>query len=126
MTPEHREAKRRLVETIHVWKHLVPPGWDVKHLFIESKVDTESPETLAETDAAWQYHQATIRWSLPNVAGVDDKYLDGTVVHELVHVLLSPMESLLRTDEGEHSGAVNGTCEYAVEAVARAILRVAL
>ena len=126
MTPEHLEAKKRLLEAIHTWKHLVPPGWDIHHLFIESKVDTESPEVLAETECHWQYHQATIRWSLPNVAGVHDKYLDATVVHELVHVLVSPMETLLRTDENEHSGAVNATCEFAVEAVARAILRVAL
>lgn len=126
MTPEHRVAKKRLLEALHTWKNLVPPGWDIHHLFIESKVDTESPEVLAETECHWQYHQATIRWSLPNVAGVEDKYLDATVVHELVHVMVAPMESLLRTDEGEHSGAVNGMCEFAVESVARAILRVAL
>lgn len=126
MTPEHRAAKARLVAAIQVWKHLVPPGWDVRHLYIESKVDTESPEVLAETEAHWQYHQACIRWSLPNVAGVDDKYLEGTVVHELVHVLVSPIESQLRTDEGDHAGIVNGLCEFAVDEVARAILRVAL
>ncbi len=126
MTPEHAAAKRRIQETVKVWKLLEPPGWDIRHLFIEGKTDTESPDVMAETDAAWEYHQATVRWSLPAVAGADQKYLDGTLVHELVHVLLSPMESQLRTDEGDHARIVNGLCEHAVDAVARAILRVAL
>jgi len=130
VTPELREAKRRIQEAVKVWKRLEPPGWDITHLFIEGKTDTESPEVLAETDAHWEYHQASIRWSLPNVAGTSEKYLDGTIVHELVHILLSPMESQLRTDQtaddGTPSGIVNGLCEHAVDAVARAILRVAL
>jgi hypothetical protein len=125
VTPENRQAKSRIQASVRLWKHLIPPGWTVRHLFIEGKVDTESADVVAETDAAWQYHQATIRWSLPAVAGLDQKYLDATVVHELVHVLLSPMESQLRTDEGDHAGIVNGLCEFTVEAVSLAILRVA-
>lgn len=125
MTPEHKAAKARIQDSIRVWKHLVPLNVTVRHIFIEGPTDTEEREALAETDAAWEYHQATIRWSLRNAAGVTQEYIDGTLVHELVHVMLAGLEVHIRTDEGEHSGYVNGLCEHTVETIAAAIIRVA-
>lgn len=124
MTPEHRAAKRRIKEAIATWKHLNPPGWDIHHIFIEGEMNTDD-DALAETKADWQYHQATIRWSLRAASSQETKYLEGTVVHELVHVLMSGMEQLLRSDD-EEKAHVNAICEHTVETVARAILRVAL
>lgn len=113
------------MDAVRVWKHLVPLNVTVTHIFIEGALDTESPDMLAETDAAWEYHQAKIRWSLRAAAGVEQAYIDGTVVHELVHVMLAGLEAHLRTDEGDHAGYVNATCEHTVETIAAAIIRVA-
>jgi hypothetical protein len=116
VTPEHREAKRRIQAAIKRWKCLVPPGVDIRHVFIESDAGDGSETTLAETKAQWDYHQATIKWYLPPAAGSTEEYINGTVVHELVHVLVDPMESKLR---GKH----DSICEHTVEGIARAILR---
>lgn len=125
MSPEHRAAKRRIKDAIRVWRHLVPPNVTIKHIFIEGSTATCDKDVLAETDVAWEYHQAKIRWSLHNATGVSQKYIDGTLVHELVHVMLGAIESQLRTDEGEHSHYVNAVCEHTVETLAAAIIRVA-
>lgn len=122
MTPEHRQAKKRLQAAIALWKNLEPPGWDIDHVFIEGPLANDD-DAMAETKAEWRYHQATIRWSLKAAASQEEKYIEGTVVHELVHCLISGMEEHLRTEE-EGKDWQNATCEWTVDAIARAILRV--
>lgn len=120
MNQYHRDARRRIKDAVRVWGNLVPPGVTVHHLFIEGTVDTESPDVIAETKTAWEYHQATIRWSLVNAAPLSDDELEETLVHELVHVMLAPIELPHRTDDDT---PMNAVCEYTVSTVARAILR---
>lgn len=116
MTPEHARAKRRVQEYVRRWQCLVPPGVNVNHRFIEAD-DDEDATILAETKAQWEYHNATIRWFLPAVCSSTDLYLEQTVVHELCHVLLDPIERHVR------GGKMDATCEHTVETVARTLLR---
>lgn len=117
MKAEGREARRRIQAAIKRWKCLVPPGFDVKHVFNEASAGEGEETVLANTVAQWEYHSATIKWYLPVCASCTADELERTVVHELVHVLTSPMEAHLR------SGKMNATCEHTVEGIARAFLR---
>jgi hypothetical protein len=119
MNAEKKAAKARIKDAVRVWAELVPPGVDVRHVFIDSTTDTESPDVVAETKTSWEYHEATIRWSLPNAAALDQDTIDAYLVHELVHVMLAPIELLHRGDDNN----LNALCEHTVETVARAIIR---
>lgn len=114
MTPEHKRAKQQIKRLVKRWDKLTPPGWDVIHVYLE----TEGEEKiLAETKCQWEYHQATIRWYLATAAGQEDEWIEGTVVHEFVHILTAPMEAALPNSQAK-------VIEFAVESIARAIRRV--
>lgn len=86
----------------------------IVHVFDE-KVAEDT--TLASTVANWEYRNAAITWNLPAVARVLTATLESTMVHEMVHVLLNPVESHL--PDKPHVIACK---EFAVESVARAIV----
>jgi hypothetical protein len=116
MTPEHRATKRRIQGFIREWKALVPPGVEVVHIFVED-VNQDEPKTLADTVSQWQYHNAKIRWYLSAAASCEDSYLEGTVVHELVHVLVAPIEETI-------PAKLTNLSEHTVEAIAKAFLKI--
>lgn len=122
MNAELRAARDRIKEAARVWKQLEPPGFTIKHLFIEGAVDTESPDVVCETKCSWEYHTAALRWSLTNTAGLDQEEVDAYLVHELMHVYLGAIEAHLRSD-AEDGHWVNVVCEHTVEALSRAFLR---
>lgn len=84
----------------------------IKHTML-GNVHDESPDVVADTKAYWEYRNAEITWYLGKVATLSDETLEGTVVHELVHVLLAPMESHIPEKYNEQS-------EFTVENVTRA------
>ena len=65
--------------------------------------------------SSWQYRHATITWFMPAVVDNDDDYLEGIVVHEFTHVLISPLLLV----NGEDDLPLQHV--YATECVARAI-----
>lgn len=118
MTPEHKAAKQQISRLAKRWACLIPTGWDVKHLYLETTNDNDdSHAIMAETKTQWEYQQASIRWHLPSCCGQEDSWIEGTMVHEMVHVLVAPMESQLPNSQSK-------LCEHTVETVAKAILRV--
>lgn len=89
------------------WMHLVLYRSDTSH-------ETDS-DCAADTSAKWQYRSAKITVYLPTVANHTDEDLEGIIVHELVHVLINPMESLMKDRD-------TNQCELAVENVALALM----
>jgi len=75
------------------------------------------PEIVAETESLWQYRQANTKYYLASAYRLDKDEMEGVVVHELTHVLLSPMESVTKKDKDEQ-------CELAVENVTRAFMSI--
>lgn len=53
--------------------------------------DEDVPHTLGSTTSNWQYQTASITFFLPEVMDNDDSMLEEAVVHEFVHVLISPL-----------------------------------
>lgn len=106
--------KGRVEDFSKYWTTKLDLGWlTIKNLYSESFHDEEA-SLVAETESDWEYRQGTTTWYLPRVAGLTDETLENTVIHELVHILVSPIES-------EIAERYDKQAEFAVESVARAI-----
>lgn len=92
---------------------------DVTHIWVDQPYDADNDgeRTHADTRCLWQYKSAVVRWYLPTMALLDADAVEATVVHELVHVMVNPMESHVPDRFVEQR-------EFAVETVTRALLNV--
>lgn len=93
--------------------------WVEVNIKFNTKSGEGSDRVCCETTTDWEYRQVVFDWCLPIVATQSDLQLRRVVVHEIVHVLVAPMEMQLPDKE-----LVNKLCELAVENVTRAILEV--
>lgn len=112
---EYRKQKRRVQKYIDKWFKAMGLGWFQVTMTWQRERDADSPNTAARTISSWQYRSAEIVWFVPALVDNDDDFLEGTVVHEFTHILLSP---LLLVDAKEDLPLQH---EYATECVARAI-----
>lgn len=114
----HDDAWARVLALTKVWEdRLGMTGfYTIKHRRIDALGDPPYDGVIAETKAAWEYKQASILWHTPRVCSIDDTELEVTVVHELIHVLVASMESLITPSK--HAKA----CEFAVQSVTDALL----
>ena len=89
---EFREQKRRVNKYLDKWQK--PAGFGWWYITVEYERDryTDEPNTAAHCWSQWQYHQATIRFYLPALKSLEDEELERTIIHELCHLLISPLE----------------------------------
>lgn len=113
--PIHDQIWDRCCLIFEEWTELLEMNWWHLSLTRCDAANDEDPGTAADTDAKWEYRQARIRVYLPAIANHSDDDIESIIVHELVHVLVSPMESLMKEKDTKLS-------EAAVENVARGLL----
>jgi hypothetical protein len=96
---------------------------DLSWFTVRNRFTTENGEdrVLAQTEPDWEYRQASIEWNLGLTCARTDLELRRDVVHEIVHVLVSPMEQLIQV---KAKSVKIKLCELAVENVTRAIMEV--
>ena len=115
MNPEVSDQTKIETLTRH-WQRLADLGWlTIKNVFSEDP--SPDPQDIAWTTTDWEYRRTEITWYLPRVAELELQELEETVVHELAHALVAPMEENLTEKHRK-------VCEFAVESVARALLAV--
>lgn len=94
--------------------------WEIQHIFLD-EFDGDDPngnlKVTAYTEVRWNYEQAEIRWYLPSAARATDSEIERVVVHELVHVLLSPEQADIPDKHAEKM-------ELSTERVTRAFLNI--
>lgn len=88
--------------------------WDIQHTHIDTYFGDDNGQdhkVTATTHAQWQYMDANIKWYLPSAVRHDDETLEKILVHELVHVLLAPEQTLVDTEivHGSSHGQYNET-----------------
>lgn len=112
---EYAQQKKRVQRLIDKWFKPLGLEWFVVTMDWERERDRDNPDTAAKTTTHWQYRQAWIKWFVPALVDNDDDFLEGIVVHEFTHILLSPLCLIDREEDLplQH--------EYATECVARAI-----
>lgn len=117
MKPQYETAKATVLRLAEKWQALL--GLDrikIEYVFVESFHD-DGHSVIADTEAFWEYHLAKIRWFLPAMIRETDEGIEEDLVHELVHVLLNPIERHVPTKLDEQK-------EFTVESVTQAILSV--
>ena len=75
--------------------------WDIQHTHIDTYFGDDSGQdhkVTATTHAQWQYMDANIKWYLPSAVRHNDEALEKILIHELVHVLLAPEQTLIDTE----------------------------
>lgn len=102
----------------HVLEELGLDWLDIR-LRWNTKMGEASERTACETITDWEYRQASMDWCLPLVATMTELELRRMVVHEVVHVIVAPMEMQIG-----NAVLANQLCELAVENVTRALLEV--
>lgn len=113
--PVHDALWERISRIFTYWTDLLDMNW--LHLVLY-RSDSSHPEVswcAAETEGRWQYRSAKITVYLPSLANHTDEEIEGVLVHEIVHVLIDPMESLMKTKD-------TSQCELAVENMALALI----
>lgn len=114
-SPAYDAAWLRFCATVDKWVAILDMQWVEITLARNDSFHAEEEEVAAATSTKWSYRQADIRAYLPVIVGYTDAQMDILVVHELVHVLVNPMEDELPSKYEKQ-------CELAVESVARAIV----
>lgn len=95
-------------------------GWLYLRLNLSDAQNSEDAYCAADTDAKWEYRQATITVYLPTIAAHTDGQLRMILGHEIVHAIVAPMESLIKDTD-----ANTRQCELAVESMTRTLLQAA-
>lgn len=95
MNDDDFDKQRARVDALHGWKDRLGLGsWHITHEFAR---DTESLEDKSHNDAFavciadWRYMRATIGWNLWQISSLDDRRLELTYLHEIMHVFLDEM-----------------------------------
>lgn len=107
---EYNTEKKRIKKYINKWGRPIGLGyWKISFGF--ERVDyhrsiTDGKRMIDESvhavcDANSNYLDATITFYLRNTIKSDDAELEETVVHELMHIFLSPMSTEKTIDEEE-------------------------
>lgn len=109
--------KTEILGYAHDWVRCMDMAhFTINHTFRDGLKD-DDPDVCGETEAYPQYRQARITWYLASCFRLEPSELENVVVHELVHVALSPLESQLKASCNEYT-------ELGVENIARALINV--
>ena len=124
MNDQEFEATRdRLLAVLERWRS--PLGlnwWRLTYEYDRTGQDLRLPESgpstiktfvAAETSPDWKYLHATIVFNMPKLQEADDEYLEYTVVHELMHVLLHETREGRSEDGWLHEERVATTLAHA-------------
>lgn len=103
----------RVERTVNRWKTMM----DLGHITIGNYYSDEESENIAEVVTSWEYRQAAIIWFGKNVIELNQQELDLATVHELSHIIVSPMSDHLPDEHHKLE-------EFVVESIARAIMGV--
>jgi hypothetical protein len=116
----NQEQEQTRVETVleHVLEELRLDWMDIR-LKWNTAMGEGSDRVACSTTTDFEYRQASMDWCLPLIGAMTDLQLRRLVVHEVMHVLLAPMEMQISDKK-----LANQLCELAVENVTRAVLEV--
>jgi hypothetical protein len=113
-----KEAEKLVKKFIEKWKHIVTHyGWKFHVYYLEDHAGfpggTRGATTSAVVYPNFKQLEANIYFNLENLASEDEEYIEETVVHELTHMLISPLQVDADLEET--------LVEYTVTTIARAL-----
>jgi hypothetical protein len=108
---EYAAQKKRIKTLFNKWVSPLGLGsWKIEILFARLGIreNDKDEKWLAYfiTECRWEYQQALIRVSAPDVATLDDRELERDFVHELAHCILNEAKHFSAEDGSEHEERV--------------------
>jgi hypothetical protein len=121
------KLRREVAKLVRKWRRILGlgPEWSIKVRVLEAPEDADDDRNQAEAyihvEPGYFFANMTINaWQVDKGTN-----LDHVVAHELVHVLLQPVCTIVQAGLGEQLAEVaNQNMEALCERVARALLRV--
>lgn len=113
MTKKQKRAMKRIKKVVEDWKWIVTRyGWqfDVYYCRADEYPDEVSEGGTGIVYSQFQYLEGSIYFNLDKMKRFDERRIEDIVVHELVHLLLRPLQ------ESEDN------VEYTTQSVARVLL----
>ncbi len=108
------ELQQTITNLLDNWISLLDIHMEIKVRWSEAYHE-EDENTQASTRATWELKEATITFYLPVISAFTEEQLETLIIHELVHCILSSMESHVKSKYTEQ-------CEFAVESMCRSLL----
>ena len=115
MAVTYAEQRKRVLALAEKWQKRMDLEYiTFRHEFSEAE-RADDRDCEGTTAANWQYRDALFTWYLPRISLLDPDHVELLVVHELVHVLLNPI------DPKTHKKRL----EFVTESIARALIKAA-
>lgn len=111
---EYKQQKLRVKRYLNKWQKPAGFGWFALNVEFDRERDHDEPGTLGKCWSNWQYRQGTIKFYLPVVEEQRDDELELSVIHELCHLLISPLQNF-------ESDEFRKITEYTTSCVAEAL-----
>lgn len=112
---EYYKQKSRVQKSLNKWQAAGFAWFKITHTFKREAKDSNEMTAAADCTAYWEYKSAWVNWYLPNLVGKTDDELEGIVVHELSHILISSTQNY-STDQDRQM------TEFAASMVADALI----
>jgi len=106
---EYNEQKKRVRVYIKKWHHsLGLSWWRMKYSFMREQAERDNDDdkdwkTCARCIASPDYLNAEIIFYLPEIIDMPEEELEETVLHEMMHVFVSPMSVKEKNNEEERT-----------------------
>lgn len=113
---EAESIKKRIQAILARWRPSGFAWWRIRTVYDRGcHADCDTRARVAQTQMRWEYREATITFYLDRFEKLGDEESEAAVVHELSHLLVSPIEDA-------SSDLARQVTEHAVELVASALL----
>lgn len=112
---DFKAQKKRVLDFWNMYFSEIGMGWWAVELNWSREREESSPDTIALTNASWEYRNGNVTFFLPKCAEISDDQLEEAVVHEMVHIIAEGIHDL-RDDQSRE------ITEYTVTSLARAIV----
>lgn len=115
---EYKAEVKRVKDILDKWRDILGLHKDRFSFSWVRESNRQEPNAVADVTASWEYRNHHVNVYLPESQKLDKQELEECLVHELCHVLLSP---LWDSTEGKSQAEIEKN-EYATTSVAYAIL----
>jgi hypothetical protein len=90
---EYKKQVARVRKYLDKWQKPCGFGWWTIEVEYSRERDEDVAGTFAQCWSYWQYRSGTLRFFLPVVANCTDEQVEQNVLHELCHLIVSPLEN---------------------------------